>query len=364
MESILRFNNLLSSTDSTPSSCSPTEDLIFEDSFANEIYTKFIDDSGDHIDLFSELDRNHEKMVIDDDFNFGSEKSDLPNTINDFVAPIAFIDEDINDDKNERLLMEFNSILNAVSNTELTPPQTPPNPEIFQEVLSSDFQHAQLNIPDGHYEIYEYQQQIALPQQHVEEQYIYVQDTVSPSISYEESNQGSIVEETITFDPDSIISSPSDIQRELEVVDELVRAHSRNNSDFDDNASQFSSLSSVWSPRSEYSSGSSCSSQYGDFEPKSSKKSSSGLKGVTKKRTRGYGRNPDEKKSRKKEQNKNAATRYRQKKKVEIEVILDEEKILENKHRKLLSTYKDTRREVKYLKSLLHDLFKARGFIQ
>lgn len=301
------------------------------------------------------------------DFNFGNEKTDLPNTINDFVSPIAFVDEDINDVKNERLLMEFNSILNAVSNSELTPPQTPPNPEIFQEVLSSDYQHHQLNIPAGQYEIYDYQPQVALSSDQVEEQFIYIQDTVSPSSSsifYEESNQGSIIEETITFDPDSIISSPSDIQRELEVVDELVRAHSRNHSDFDDNASQISSLSSVWSPRSEYSSGSSCSSQYGDFEPKSSKKSSSGLKGVTKKRTRGYGRNPEEKKSRKKEQNKNAATRYRQKKKVLIEVILDEEKILENKHRKLLSTYKDCRREVKYLKSLLHDLFKARGFIQ
>ena len=33
-----------------------------------EIYMKFVDDSGDHIDLFSEIDRNHatEKMKIDE----------------------------------------------------------------------------------------------------------------------------------------------------------------------------------------------------------------------------------------------------------------------------------------------------------
>lgn len=32
-----------------------------------EIYMKFVDDSGDHIDLFSEIDRNHAtKMVIDE----------------------------------------------------------------------------------------------------------------------------------------------------------------------------------------------------------------------------------------------------------------------------------------------------------
>lgn len=88
MESILLFDKFLSATDPTPpSSSSPTEDMIFEDSFANgtkchlkidflsthdimflEIYMKFVDDSGDHIDLFSEIDRNHatEKMKIDE----------------------------------------------------------------------------------------------------------------------------------------------------------------------------------------------------------------------------------------------------------------------------------------------------------
>lgn len=257
-------------------------------------------------------------------------------------------------------MMDFNSILDAVSNTELTPPQTPP-PEIFQlnEVLSPEYQQ-EFNIPTGQYEIYDYQPQVENKSSQNNEQFIFVQNNPSPTsspICYEESNQG----DEIVFE--SIISSPADIQRELEVVDELVRAHSRNNSDLDDNASQFSTLSSVWSPRSEYSGGSSCSSQYGDFEPKS-RKSSSGLKGVSKKRSRGYGRNPEEKKYRKKEQNKNAATRYRQKKKVEIEVILTEEQKLAEKNRRLMGIYKETHREVKYLKSLLHDLFKARGFIQ
>jgi cyclic AMP-dependent transcription factor ATF-4 len=289
-----------------------------------------------------------------------NDKVDLP-IINDYVIPIA---EDITnnfdanaDIKNAELMMEFNSILDAVSNSELTPPQTPP-PEVFYEVLTPEFQQ-QFNIPNGQYEIYDYQPQVE-NKPSMNEQFIFVQNTASPTSSsnfYEESNQG----DEIFIDPESIISSPADIQRELEVVDELVRAHSRNNSDIDDNASQFSSLS-AWSPRSEYSS-SSCSSQYGDYEPKSTKKSS-GLKGVTKKRSRGYGRLPEEKKSRKKEQNKNAATRYRQKKKVEIEIILTEEQILAEKHRKLMGNYKEIHREVKYLKSLLRDLFKARGFIQ
>lgn len=293
-----------------------------------------------------------------------NDKVELP--LHDFVSPtVELIQNNAfdNDVKNEQqLMMEFNSILDAVSNTELTPPQTPPPEEIFYEVLAPEY-HQQLNIPIGQYDIYDYQPQVETKQSPVSEQIIYVQETASPTSStafYEESTQG----DEISFDPESIISSPADIQRELEVVDELVRAHSRNNTiEIDDNASQHSSFSSAWSPRSEYSSGSSCSSQYGDYEPQKSKKSS-GLRGVTKKRSRGYGRNPEEKKSRKKEQNKNAATRYRQKKKVEIEIILTEEQILAEKNRKLMGSYKEIRREVKYLKSLLRDLFKARGFIQ
>lgn len=333
---------------------------MFEDSFANEIYMKFVDDSGEHIDLFSEIEQNYNKMS-EDEFQFVNVKSD-PYNINvtdDFVTSTISPDEDVKNnsfipqiDQNQELMMEFNSILDAVSNAELTPPQTPP-PEIFQqipEVIEMEYQ--QIHIPASQYEIFDYQTQSPVP-----EQFVLVQNTSFPQTSafYEESNG----ESEITFDPDSIISSPADIQRELEVVDEIVRAHSQNNSDFDDNASQYSSSSSAWSPRSEISSSSSFN---GDNEPRV-KKSHSRLNGVNKKRPRAYGRNPDEKKSRKKEQNKNAATRYRQKKKVEIEIILDDEKLLAEKNRKLMSIYKETRREVKYLKSLLRDLFKARGFI-
>lgn len=271
--------------------------------------------------------------------------------------------------------MEFNSILNSVElqNDELTPPQTPPElysvPALQQQQQNDVQQYAINNIPvNGQYEIYNYHQQQELsPSQ---EQFIYIPNdsqssassmsAPSPgneiSILYESSNQSMIANEDIVFETDTIISSPADIQRELEVVDELVRAHSnsRHNSDYDDD----SVSSSIWSPRSEYSS-----SGYSQFDDEPDRKSSSGLKGVSKKRTRGYGRQPEEKKSRKKEQNKNAATRYRQKKKQEVEIILDEEKILADKHHRLATTYKDTKREVKYLKSLLRDLFKARGFI-
>lgn len=83
-------------------------------------------------------------------------------------------------------------------------------------------------------------------------------------------------------------------------------------------------------------------------------------------RTKPYDREviPEDKKSRKKEQNKNAATRYRQKKKQEIAVILSEEKGLQDTNDQLHSNVNDLSREIKYLKGLMRDLFKAKGLIQ
>lgn len=260
--------------------------------------------------------------------------------------------------KSEQLLMEFDAIYDPNDFDHLTPPQTPPEQKIFFSGVE-DSQQFDQNIPtiiDQQQEFYfDYQQ----PQQHVaptQDQFIY--DVASPqqeiSIIYENSNQS--CEDYTIIDPEPIISSPADIQRELEVVDEIIQAHSRSQSDYDDdNCTSFTSSS--WSQRSEYSA-SICSQ---DDEPV---KKSSPLRGVTKKRTRPYGRNPDEKKSRKKEQNKNAATRYRQKKKEEVHVILGEERGLMDKNKKLSTAFKDTKREVKYLKSLLRELFQARGFIQ
>ncbi|XP_063235709.1 activating transcription factor of chaperone isoform X2 [Bacillus rossius redtenbacheri] len=73
---------------------------------------------------------------------------------------------------------------------------------------------------------------------------------------------------------------------------------------------------------------------------------------------------PDEKKMRKKEQNKNAATRYRKKKKAEIEEILGEEKGLEVKNDELNKQVEDLSREIRYLKGFMRDIFKAKGFIK
>ncbi|XP_038206416.1 activating transcription factor of chaperone isoform X2 [Zerene cesonia] len=81
-------------------------------------------------------------------------------------------------------------------------------------------------------------------------------------------------------------------------------------------------------------------------------------------RPKPYSRNVDDRRSRKKEQNKNAATRYRQKKKAEIEVLLNEEQNLRQHHAALGDKCADLQREIRYLKGLMRDLFRAKGLIK
>lgn len=90
--------------------------------------------------------------------------------------------------------------------------------------------------------------------------------------------------------------------------------------------------------------------------------SSSGLSSPspTKKRTRPYGRGVEDRKIRKKEQNKNAATRYRQKKKLEMEYILIEEQELNKRHEELKRQLAERKREAKYLKTLIREFYSKK----
>lgn len=326
---------------STPSKLS-TEEIIYEDSFANELFFKS-DDELSGIDFLAELDKD-EKMYLDE-LQQITEKIDLP--LYDFVSGNDECHDPSNISKvskTQELLMEFDSIYDSFELEHLTPPQTPPEEKFFG-VVDDSTQFVQ-NIPEQ-----PQQQQFGFEYQ--PSQFIYDVPSTSDEISivFENSlSSDDIKSNEIIIDPEPIISSPADLQRELEVVDEIIQAHSRAQSDYDDATS-----TSSWSPQSEYSNSS--------FEEPVKNHSGIIRGSVTKKRTRAYGRNPDEKKSRKKEQNKNAATRYRQKKKEEVYEILGEERELMDKNKKLMTIYKDTKREVKYLRSLLRELFQARGLI-
>ena len=325
------------------------------------------------------------------EFQSTSDKLDLP--LYDFVQSIAApeivinhplktiaatVNNNSNKIKTEQLLMEFDSIYDEL--THLTPPQTPPAQQFYLQNTQDDYNEQQHQFM---YSPVRYQQQNSPVQQ----QYTYDQSaTTSSSTSSlndqeislffdqnnlptcSTNNGAANFQDLLTIDQEAIMTSPT--PGELEVVAELLYSHtekqsnnastSMSNADWntDDDCST-SFTSSSFSPRSE-----DTSSVFSQDDDEPTKKSKSGLRGVSKKRSRPYARGGEDKKSRKKEQNKNAATRYRQKKKQEVEVILDEERILMNKNDKLMDTFQDTRREVKYLKSLLRDLFKARGFIQ
>lgn len=70
------------------------------------------------------------------------------------------------------------------------------------------------------------------------------------------------------------------------------------------------------------------------------------------------------KKERKKLQNKNAAIRYRQKKKAEVEGIVSEVQGLEDKNNDLKSKVEDLNREIKYMKNLMEEIYKAKGLVK
>ena len=67
------------------------------------------------------------------------------------------------------------------------------------------------------------------------------------------------------------------------------------------------------------------------------------------------------KKDRKKLQNKNAAIRYRMKKKEEALGIKSEEQILEEQNVELRTKVDDLQREIKYMKNLMEDVCRAKG---
>lgn len=92
----------------------------------------------------------------------------------------------------------------------------------------------------------------------------------------------------------------------------------------------------------------------GDYQP--AKKSKS------RKRTTPYGKNlPMDRKERKKVQNKNAAQKYRQKKKGETETVDEQLVSLETKNKSLKDKVESMSREIQYLKDLMAEVVQAKG---
>lgn len=74
--------------------------------------------------------------------------------------------------------------------------------------------------------------------------------------------------------------------------------------------------------------------------------------------------NPTIRKSKKRDQNKKAATRYRHKKRSEMEIMEEEQSELETKNKELNDKVDSIAREIKYLKDLLAEVYKVKGEIK
>lgn len=231
----------------------------------------------------------------------------------------------------QSLLKEFETVFDAVelNNGALTPPQSPPYEQPLLATLEPIHPQITYAIPENKLVYF------AVPEKSI----IYQRPQIPINLEY-------------------LPATPQpDVAHELAVVEELVRTRV-------DDMVQWSGPSSPGS--------SSSSSNFGD----SSSEDPEWIPDVveilpnehspvkeSRKRSKPYSRGNEEKKSRKKEQNKNAATRYRLKKKAEIEEILGEEREFQKQNDELENKIGDIQREIKYIKGLMRELFKAKGLI-
>ncbi|XP_026316688.1 activating transcription factor of chaperone isoform X2 [Hyposmocoma kahamanoa] len=204
----------------------------------------------------------------------------------------------------EELLREFETVYGAVELTHLTPPQSPPGPAT--QLLLSYAQQAQFA-------------------------------PLAPTLPLAQE-QWPVVAPQVPPPPQALYDS------ELLAVEELVRHRA---------AELASPLPS----------GDSASASPGSSPP-SSPRSSTDDEWTVPTRPKPYSRSTDDRRSRKKEQNKNAATRYRQKKKAEIEVLICQEQSERQRNAELREKCSDVQREIRYIKGLMRDLFKAKGLIK
>lgn len=238
----------------------------------------------------------------------------------------------------QSLLQEFETVFDSVelNHCALTPPQSPPYaapiltslaPMPTPEIKPYNYTLLHQSINNKIY-VDNYVPQLTPPHQELE----------APDfkrIFIENSNYGGHLTPT---------SPQSDVDKELAAVEELVRVRVEN-----------------FIPTSPSSGNSS---DDPDWSPDESKLIlNSSLAQKRSRRNRPYTTGTEDRKNRKKEQNKNAATRYRLKKKAEVEEILTEERQLQKENEDLENNISDIQREIKYIKGLMKDLFKAKGLL-
>ncbi|XP_055847118.1 probable serine/threonine-protein kinase DDB_G0280111 isoform X2 [Episyrphus balteatus] len=378
------------------------ESWLLEDNFANDIL--FVDNKNVDVKLNpSEFDDNFnhgEEVILELEFDVKEEpwsevKSSSPQQLIDFESfesvfhhpsLVTKVQNPYEGDNCSKSIFNSATILTQLTPPQsppqaaLTPPQSPPQgPQDVKEVTQhqqqqQQQQHLEHQQQAAHHIIQSQQQQPRIPTlvyQNISNSSIPV--TVSDLIN---NSPLPVNSSQLTFTPNPYNNvANQDIAQNCQIVDEIVETRAKELPDWqDEQSSEFNSscfMSSLsppsqsidedWGRSSPSSSDSSYSSVIGD----SSSSSSDGCGGkmqtsssLAKKRTRPYGRGPEDRKNRKKEQNKNAATRYRQKKKQEMEIVLTEEQELSNINKALSATLADRKREAKYLKKLILEFYQ------
>jgi len=371
----------------------PSVNWLYDDNFANGI--TIITDDDIELKPGMELDFPHELIDGDD---IVIELCDLKKEWSDSkllspTLPLEYQIGAIIPQPNTITKVNHNTfnigILDSSILTTLTPPQSPPQNNVspvattLQAIISTESQN---NLHHNNNVLQQQQQQqqssqTVLP---VTSNAISLTTSSSPSATSVQNvnfygNQASVNA--------NIPEISDDIARETQIVDEILKIRAKElldwNADECESQSSFSAPSQIgsiedddWLPDSySYSSASSSPVHLSgeehlqnDLPTSASFSSSSSIASTsssssslpTKKRTRPYGRGVEDRKIRKKEQNKNAATRYRQKKKVEMECVLSEESILLQRNEELKVTLADRKREAKYLKELLREMYNKK----
>uniref|UniRef100_A0A0K8TQZ5 Putative activating transcription factor n=1 Tax=Tabanus bromius TaxID=304241 RepID=A0A0K8TQZ5_TABBR len=338
------------------------ESWVLEDNFAKDIL--FVHDIDESILLESKptlieefefkdntvIVENNEQNIIDTEvegellyeFDIKEEqwldgKPDIQHLMDyasNVVQPLPAVAQLVKVQNDYDIIMELGNMYNNTELTQLTPPQTPPQSQDVVGMKPEVFDIA------------------AEPQYTPFTQY----DTVKDSNVLEMSPASSMLDYSSDISSNAPVSPA--IAREMQIVDDILANRIKDLPDLANDDSMYSMTSSSLSQSNDE-----------DWLPSTSSIGSPSTPkildgGITKRRVRPYGRCIEDKKSRKKEQNKNAATRYRQKKKQEMDEILEEERQLNKRNEELKKNVSEVRREVKYLRQLVRELYKARGLLK
>lgn len=332
---------------------------ISGENFANDITIISNDDIElkHDMNLTEELLGNDEELVVEfydmHEENFYTPFQSLDNSLEDVVGISTHVTK-VQAPVNATNFSLPNSTPEVSILTQLTPPSSPP------QSFASPVQHhspasaapvpsattAENNLPLNFSDVFHH-----------------VSESTSLTTSPTEANQSEFVfgtnwnNNTQSSLPAASPLSEDELAREMQIVDDILKSAAEEL--FDETESQ-SSVSLAPSQTDDITTDDEWLPSSGGSSPvqASAIDSLSSSNKVNKKRTRPYGRAPEDRKIRKKEQNKNAATRYRQKKKLEMENVLVEEQDLVQRNDELNRQLTEHKREAKYLKKLIREFYK------